>query len=110
MQPAVAVMLHPAKLTTGAFLQISKVYTHYAATILFFFFGFKTLYDTYTNTDVSCPLLYCSDGENGAGCCQLAELGFWRAVHAVNKDQSVRLSSAAAHTPPWLCCCWWTAE
>lgn len=27
--------------------QISKVYTHYAATILFFFFGFKTLYDTY---------------------------------------------------------------
>ncbi|WIA08798.1 hypothetical protein OEZ86_011377 [Tetradesmus obliquus] len=30
---------------------ISKVYTHYAATILFFFFGFKTLYDTYTHTD-----------------------------------------------------------
>jgi putative Ca2+/H+ antiporter (TMEM165/GDT1 family) len=30
---------------------ISKVYTHYAATILFFFFGFKTLYDAYTHTD-----------------------------------------------------------
>eukprot|EP00775_Hariotina_reticulata_P003637 gene3637-3898_t len=30
---------------------ISKVYTHYAATILFFFFGFKTLYDTYTHND-----------------------------------------------------------
>lgn len=26
-------------------VQIPKVYTHYAATILFFFFGFKTLYD-----------------------------------------------------------------
>lgn len=26
---------------------ISKTYTHYAATILFFFFGFKTLYDTF---------------------------------------------------------------
>eukprot|EP00879_Flechtneria_rotunda_P001097 GHRR01001238.1.p1 GENE.GHRR01001238.1~~GHRR01001238.1.p1 ORF type:complete len:260 (+),score=55.50 GHRR01001238.1:257-1036(+) len=30
---------------------ISKVYTHYAATILFFFFGFKTLYDAYTHND-----------------------------------------------------------
>ncbi len=26
-------------------MQIPKVYTHYAATLLFFFFGFKTLYD-----------------------------------------------------------------
>jgi hypothetical protein len=32
--------------------QISKVYTHYAATILFFFFGFKTLYDTFTAQEV----------------------------------------------------------
>lgn len=30
---------------------ISKVYTHYAATVLFFFFGFKTLYDTYLGGD-----------------------------------------------------------
>lgn len=29
--------------------QIPKVYTHYLATILFFFFGFKTLYDIFFN-------------------------------------------------------------
>lgn len=34
-------------------LQISKTYTHYAATILFFFFGFKTLYDTFFGEEVS---------------------------------------------------------
>jgi len=34
--------------------QIPKVYTHYAATILFFFFGFKTLYDVlYNHNEVS---------------------------------------------------------
>jgi hypothetical protein len=34
-------------------VQISKTYTHYAATILFFFFGFKTLYDTFFGEEVS---------------------------------------------------------
>jgi hypothetical protein len=36
-------------------VQISKTYTHYAATILFFFFGFKTLYDTFLGEGVSNP-------------------------------------------------------
>lgn len=34
-------------------VQISKTYTHYAATILFFFFGFKTLYDVFLGEGVS---------------------------------------------------------
>jgi putative Ca2+/H+ antiporter (TMEM165/GDT1 family) len=33
-------------------LQIPKVYTHYAATALFFFFGFKTLWDAYHHEEV----------------------------------------------------------
>lgn len=37
-------------------VQISKTYTHYAATILFFFFGFKTLYDTFLGEEVRLPL------------------------------------------------------
>jgi hypothetical protein len=32
-------------------VQIPKVYTHYAATALFFFFGFKTLYDVFFGED-----------------------------------------------------------
>jgi hypothetical protein len=31
--------------------QISKVYTHYAAVALFFFFGLKTLYDAFFKKD-----------------------------------------------------------
>lgn len=35
-------------------LQISKVYTHYACTLLFFFFGLKSLYDAlFKASDVS---------------------------------------------------------
>ncbi len=33
-------------------LQISKTYTHYAATILFFFFGSKSLWDAYHSEGV----------------------------------------------------------
>lgn len=41
----------PAVVCLCAAPQIPKVYTHYAATALFFFFGFKTLYDAWTHTD-----------------------------------------------------------
>jgi hypothetical protein len=42
-----------------ACLQISKTYTHYAATTLFFFFGFKTLYDTFFGEEVRGPAAVC---------------------------------------------------
>jgi len=32
--------------------QLPKVYTHYAATALFFFFGFKTLWDAFHHEEV----------------------------------------------------------
>ena len=35
-------------------LQISKVYTHYAATLLFFFFGLRSLYDAFFKKDDVC--------------------------------------------------------
>lgn len=40
-------------------MQISKTYTHYAATILFFFFGFKTLYDVFLGEGVSTSAACC---------------------------------------------------
>ena len=39
--------LHPA--TPSLPLQISKTYTHYGATALFFFFGARMLYEAATN-------------------------------------------------------------
>lgn len=41
--------------------QIPKVYTHHAATALFFFFGLKTLWDAYKHVEVSCQHLASSD-------------------------------------------------
>ena len=38
---------------------IPKVYTHYAATALFFFFGFKTLYDVLIAADDVRFVLFC---------------------------------------------------
>lgn len=51
----VAVFSHCASTCPALPLQIPKVYTHYAATALFFFFGFKTLWDAYHHADVSAP-------------------------------------------------------
>jgi hypothetical protein len=43
--------LWPADTRIDRFHQISKVYTHYAAVALFFFFGLKTLYDAFFKKD-----------------------------------------------------------
>lgn len=45
-------------------MQISKVYTHYAATALFFFFGLRSLYDAFfKKDDVGFLLLGLGSGE-----------------------------------------------
>lgn len=49
-------VLNPCAQIHCAYLpsQISKVYTHYACTLLFFFFGLKSLYDAlFKASDVS---------------------------------------------------------
>jgi len=46
--------------------QIPKVYTHYAATALFFFFGIKSLYDALIKEDeVSAACMEKSHGMHG---------------------------------------------